>query len=42
MFNFLKKQENNQQENIQEDESEEDVKAAITYKIGSDNIVTLM
>lgn len=39
MFNFLKKQENNQQENIQEDELEEDVKAAITYKIGSDNIV---
>jgi hypothetical protein len=40
MFDFLKKkQENNQQETNQEDEDQEDVIAAITYKIGSDNIV---
>tara|TARA_B100001564_G_scaffold144438_1_gene121222 strand:+ start:4094 stop:4477 length:384 start_codon:yes stop_codon:yes gene_type:complete len=40
MFDFLKKkQENDQQETNQEDESQQDVIAEITYKIGSDNIV---
>lgn len=39
MFDFLKKQENDPEKTTQEDEEQEDVIAAITYKIGSDNIV---
>lgn len=39
MFDFLKKQENDPEKTTQEDEEQEDVIAAVTYKIGSDNIV---